>query len=157
MKLLKLLLAALLILVLAAGCSSTPDYSETNKHIDAQGIELGLDVNKVFEILDDQPEEEMCVYGYEFFFQNAGLNIGFRLDNDTVRRVTVRNTNDSIYDIHVGDTLETVSDTIKNSGYSEDESTAGRYVNGDLYFTAVSKDGSTIDQLIIEVINDDIL
>jgi len=157
MKLTKLLLLTLITLIVTAGCSGAPDYSEVNSHIKAQGVQLGLEVNKVFELLDDQPDEEMCVYGYEYFFENSGLNIGFRLDQNTVRRVTVRNTHDSIYTIQVGDKIETVSQTLEDFGYAADETTQGRFVKDDLYFTPVSKDGQTIDQLIIEVINDDII
>ena len=157
MKIFKIIIVTLLTLVLMTACSSSPDYSETNKHIQAQGIELGLDVNTVFETLKDQPEEEMCVYGYEYFFEKAGLNIGFRLDNDTVRRVTVRNSKDSIYDIHVGDDLASVAEIITSYGFSEDKTVAGRYVKDKLYFTPVSKDGAIIHQLIIEVIDEGVL
>lgn len=139
------------------GCGASPNYDEINSHIQAHDIELGQDPDTVFDLLGETPEQEMCVYGYEYTFVKTGLNIGFRLDNDTVRRVTIRNSDDRIYGIQVGDALEDVAEVMENHGYEKDESLANRYVHKDLYLTAVSKDGLSIDQLIIEVIDDGVL
>lgn len=140
-----------------SGCGSSANYDEVNSHINAHDIELGQGPDTVFDHLGEKPEQEMCLYGYEYTFEDAGLNIGFRLDNDTVRRVTIRNVEDTIYGIHVGDALEDVPDVMEKHGYEKDDNLANRYVHEDLYFTAVSKDGLIIDQLIIEVIDDGVL
>lgn len=136
---------------------SGSNYDEYNQLIDAKGIQFGMKPDTVFQLLGDKPEEEMCVYGYEFFFEDAGLNIGFMLDSDTVRRVTVRNTTDSLLGIYVGDSVDTAFESATQNGFTDDPSIQGRMKKEDVYFTAVSKDGKIIDQLILEIINDKVI
>lgn len=151
------LLTLVSLFILLAGCSSSINYDEINGSIDAHSIVLGLDSKTVFEQLGEEPEQEMCVYGYEYNFSKTGLNIGFRLDDDTVRRVTVRNKEDSIFDLHVGDSLDGLAQRMTENGFEPDPSVDNRYMKDTLYFTAISKDGQTIDQLIIEVIDEGVL
>ncbi len=161
MKLRGMLKLTILTLVVSCislvGCTASRNYEDINSNIDAHGIVLGLDTKTVFTQLGEEPEQEMCVYGYEYTFEKSGLNIGFRLNDDTVRRVTIRNEEDSIFGLHVGNTLSDVSKLMDENNFEADTTVDNRYMKDSLYFTAISKNGVSIDQLIIEVIDDDVL
>ncbi len=132
-------------------------YAQLNKHIEAKGIQLGMNPNDVFAILGDEVDQDMCVYGYEYNYVDYGLNIGFRLDDDTVRRITLYSPKYSIFDLKVGDTLENARRVGLEQGFVEDSKVNGRMYMGNIYFTPVSKKGLHVDQLIIEVIDADII
>ena len=143
--------------VLVSNFEKSISYTQFNEQIDAQGIQFGMKPETVFELLKDKPEEEMCVYGYEYMFEESGLNIGFRLNSDEVRRITVKNTYNSILSSFVGDTVESAKQNALASGYVDDPTVKGRMNNESVYFTAVSKDGVVIDQLILEIIDSEVL
>jgi len=134
-----------------------PSYDTINAEIDAQSIVLGMTPDAVFETLGERPEQEMCVYGYEYTFTSTGLNIGFRTDGDTVRRITIRNTHDTILGCKVGESVDGVLNKVSPFGFEPDPTTMNRYKYDDLYFTAVSKEGQFIDQVILEIIDDKLI
>lgn len=128
-----------------------------NQHIQVASIKLGMSEQEVFEQLKVKPEEEMCVYGYEFNFKDEGLNLGFRVDTNTIRRITVINNTDTLYGIKNGMTLDEAKQVLLDAGFMSDETVKNRYKIDDVYFTVVSKKGTHVDQLIIEIIDDKIL
>ncbi len=69
MKLGKALLTFIALCMILTACGSSQNYKDVNSNIDAHNIVLGLDHNAVFEELKEEPEQEMCVYGYEYFLK----------------------------------------------------------------------------------------
>lgn len=128
-----------------------------NEHINVGRIKLGMSEKEAFEILNTQPEKEMCVYGYEFNFVDRGLNLGFRVDNNTLRRITVKNTTDELYGIHNQMAFDEAKALILEAGFKPDELVKNRFKMDDVYFTIVSKKGTHADQIILEVIDDAIV
>ncbi len=99
----------------------------------------------------------MCVYGYEFNFKIKDLNLGFRVDNNTIRRITVKNNTDTLYGIKNGMPLDQAKQLLLDAGFIPDETVKNRFKIDEVYFTVVSKKGTHADQLIIEIIDDKIL
>ncbi len=127
-----------------------------NEQIAVGQIKLWMSEKEVFETIDTRPEEEMCVYGYEFNVETLDINLGFRMDDHSLRRITVRNMTDSLYGIHNGMPIGTAEKILLAYGFNEDTQ-KNRYHIGDIYFTLGSKKGDMVNFMIVEIIDDAIL
>lgn len=130
------------------------DFHNTQLAVDH--IKLWMSEEDVFNLIKDRPQEEMCVYGYEFNFEDRQINLGFRMDDHTLRRITTKNPVDSLYGIQIGMDVATAKELIQSYGFSQDTQ-KNRYKNDDLFFTIGSKQGQIVDFLIIEIIDNTIL
>lgn len=128
-----------------------------NEHIQVGALKLGMSEEDVFEILKTHPEKEMCVYGYEFNFVDEGLNLGFRVDHHTLRRITVKNDTDQLYGVHTKMAMNEAESLILEAGFTPDDLVKNRFKMEDVYFTIVSKKGTLVDQISVEIIDDKIL
>lgn len=127
-----------------------------NNKIAVDSIKLWMSEEEVFNLINEHPEEEMCVYGYEFNFEDRQINLGFRMDDHSLRRITTKNSMDTLYGIQIGMDVATAKELILSQNFTNDTQ-KNRYKNGDLYFTIGSKKGQVVDFLIIEIIDNDIL
>ena len=127
-----------------------------NEQIAVGQIKLWMSEKEVFDTIGTRPEEEMCVYGYEFNFEALDINLGFRMDDHTLRRITVKNMTDSLYGIQNGMPIGTAEKILLAYGFNEDTQ-KNRYHIDDVYFTLGSKKGELVDFMIVEIIDDAIL
>ena len=145
--------------IITTGCSATEKTyaSEANPSIAVEDLKLLMTEDEVFEILGTDGEHAPCVYGYEYNYDEKGINVGFRNGKSTLRRITFRKGQGSIYGIALGDTIESAKDKLKKAGLQSDDTSDFTFYVEDIYVSLLSKEGTDVDGITIEIINDAIL
>jgi len=144
----------LLMLFMAAGCTGTDSSfikKEVNPQINVLGVQLFMDESKVHETVGSKGEKAMCVYGYEYNYEDQRINIGFNSQTQQVRRVTTRNPDTSIYGIKPGAELSKAYDTIASNGYTREEDSKYRFHKENIILSITSMKGTHADGLTIEI------
>lgn len=122
-----------------------------NPSIEASGIKLSIPESQVVEILGGAGEKAMCVYGYEYTYSDLGLNIGFRADNEQVRRITVTNNKDQIFGLKAGMTMEEARTILDRNGFVKDENSDFKFNKANTIITIKSLKGDMVDGITIEI------
>lgn len=122
-----------------------------NPSIEASGIKLSIPETQVVEILGGAGEKAMCVYGYEYTYGDLGLNIGFRADNERVRRITITNNKDQIFGLKAGMTMEEAKTILNKNGFIKDEKSNFKFSKKNTIITIKSLKGDMVDGVTIEI------
>ncbi len=122
-----------------------------NPNIEASGIKLSIPQSQVVKVLGYEGEKAMCVYGYEYTYEDLGLNIGFRADNERVRRITITNNKDQIYGLKIGMTVEEAKVIIDRNGFIKDEKSNFKFNKANTTIIIKSLEGDMVDGITIEI------
>ncbi len=148
---------AALVLIMATvvtGCGSSTSpiiEKEVNPNINVLGIKLGMAEAKVHESAGSQGEKAMCIYGYEYEYADKLINVGFQSDKGTVRRVTTKNPNTSIYGIKPGIELAEAYARITANGFTRDDISKYKFYKDNIIFSIISMKGTNADGISIEI------
>lgn len=137
-----------------AGCGSSTDsfiVKEVNPSIDVFGIKLNMPESKVHESAGSKGEKAMCIYGYEYDYADKLINIGFKSDKGTVRRITTKNPDTSIYGIKPGTELANANAQISATGFVKDDSSNYKFHKDNIIITIISMKDTYADGITIEI------
>jgi hypothetical protein len=113
-------------------------YKEVNPNIDVLGIKLNMPESKVHEFAGPKGEKAMCVYGYEYEYEDKLINIGFKSDKGTVRRITTKNPDTSIYGIMPGADLINAYTQVEANGFKKNDSSNYKSYKNNIIITIIS-------------------
>ena len=137
-----------------AGCGSSASSfieKEANPNINVLGIKLDMAEAKVHELTGVQGEKAMCIYGYEYEYADKLINVGFKSDKGTVRRVTTKNPDTSIYGIKPGTELAEAYSKINANGFTRDDISKYKFYKDNIIFSIISMKGTNADGISIEI------
>ncbi len=151
-KIFSLLILAITLFTIA-GCSNTTDsfIKEVNSNVNVLGIKFNMNEDQVKKLAGSDVEKEPCITGYEFAYNDKLINIGFKNEEGTVRRITTKNHDTSIYGIKPGDKLEAAFAKIKESGFTVDSSSKYKFHKNNIIVTILSMKETNADGLTIEL------
>jgi len=144
----------LLSAVLMSGCGSSVSSlikNDINPKIDVLGIKLGMTEDEVFKLAGTNGEKALCTQGYEYSYEDKKLNIGFNSETKTVRRVTTKNPETSIFGIKPGMTAEEAFAKAAEGGFTKDANSNVKFHRENITLTVISMDGTLADGVIIEI------
>jgi hypothetical protein len=152
---LSICVAVILIMVtVLTGCRSSTDSfitKEANPNIDVLGIMLDMPESKVHESAGPKGEKAMCVYGYEYEYADKLINIGFKPDKGTVRRITTKNPDTSIYGIMPGADLVNAYTQVEANGFKKNDSSNYKFYKNNIIITIISMKDTLADGITIEI------
>lgn len=149
-----ILVAIILITVVLAGCGVSAEAfieKEVNSKIDVLGVKLDMAESKVHESIGAKGEKAMCIYGYEYGYEDKLINIGFNSETGRVRRITTKNPETSIYGIKPGTELEQANKTIDLNGFKKDDSSKYRFYKENIILSIISMKGTHANGITIEI------
>lgn len=136
------------------GCGnsvSTFIKNDINPNINVLGIKLGMTEEEVFKLAGSDGEKALCTQGYEYAYSDKKLNIGFDADTKTVRRITTKNPETSLFGITPGITAEEAFSKIQGSGFTKDSASDYKFHKENITLTVLSMEGNLADGLTIEI------
>jgi predicted small secreted protein len=145
------LLLASLVLTGCGNSASTFIKDKINPNIDVLGIQLGMTEEEVFKLAGSDGEKALCTQGYEYAYSEKKLNIGFNSETKTVRRVTTKNPDTTIFGIKPGMTVGEAFTKIDGIGFTKDSVSNYKFHNENVTLTVLSMDGAQADGVIIEI------
>jgi hypothetical protein len=146
--------AMLLAVVVMTGCGnsvSTFIKDKINPHIDVLGIQLGMTEEEVFKLAGSDGEKALCTQGYEYAYSSKKLNIGFNSETKTVRRITTKNPETSIFGMKPGMTVDEAFAKIEGIGFTKDSASNYKFHNQNITLTILSMEGTLADGVTIEI------
>ena len=154
----KIVLALISVMLLSAavmsGCGnqvSSLIKDEINPKIEVMGIGLGMTEEEVFKLAGSDGERALCTQGYEYSYSDKKLNIGFDSKPKTVRRVTTKNPDTSVFGIKPGMAIDEAFSKIDGSGFSKDADSNYKFHKENITLTVLSMDGTLADGVTIEI------
>lgn len=144
----------MLVVVVLAGCGNSSDSfikKEVNTQINVFEVKLDMVESKVHESVGSKGEKAMCVYGYEYGYEDKLINIGFNSETGRVRRVTTKNPETSIYGIKPGTELEQANKTIELNGFKKDDGSKYRFYKENTVLYIISMKATHADGITIEI------
>lgn len=144
----------LIMTIYLVGCGSSVDsfiVKEVNPNIDVLGIKLNMPEAKAHESAGSKGEKAMCVNGYEYEYADKLINIGFKSDQGTVRRITTKNPNTSIYGIKPGTELVNAYAQIDANGFIKDASSNYKFHKDNIILAIISMKDTYADGITIEI------
>jgi len=148
------MVAILIMVTFLTGCRSSTDSfitEEVNPNIDVLGIKLDMPESKVHESAGSKGEKAMCVYGYEYEYADKHINIGFKSDKGTVRRITTKNPDTSIYGIMPGTDLLNAYNQIEANGFTKNNNSNYKFYKNNIIITIISMKDTLADGINIEM------
>jgi len=137
--------------ILLTGCLANRLGGEgLNKQINVFGLSL-------YSAHDDKsirgvvPIKEPCLKGFEYIYDPLDLTISYGF-NDRIRRITTRNKETSMFNIHIGDSFSKGKDIIRQAGFSEGDSPY-KFVKDGCLFTLLVDDHERIFGMSFEVLD----
>lgn len=151
-KLLLLSLSLIIILSLTSCRNKNSKFidEEVNPQINAFSVKLNMEESKVLDILGSKGEKANCVYGYEYEYTDKKINVGFDSNSNMVRRVTIKNPDNSIYGINAGVMLEDAYNIIEQNGFEKTENKY-KFIKENIILSIISMKGTNADGVIIEI------
>lgn len=149
-----LLIIILILLTILTGCSNKEDAfitDEVNPQIDVFNVQIYMDEPDVHKAIPTKGEKAMCIYGYEYQYEESLVNIGFNSETEKVRRITTKNPDTSIYGIVPGTELEEVYKIIDSQGFSKSESSKYIFYKENIRLTLISMKAIHADGVIVEI------
>lgn len=144
----------IIIAAFAAGCgNSTTSFidKEVNPNINVLGVKLDMAEAKANELAGGHGEKAMCIYGYEYEYNDKHINIGFKSDKGTVRRITTKNADTTIYGIKPGTELNDAYSKINANGFTGDNTTKYKFYKDNIFLSIISMKGTNADGITIEI------
>lgn len=148
------LLTILILLTGLAGCGNNSEAfitEEVNPQIKVFDVQLNMAEPDVHEAIPTKGEEAMCIYGYEYEYEDSLVNIGFDGETNKVRRVTTKNPATSIYGIVPGATLAEANQILDSHGFSKSEDSKYMFYKENIRLTLISMKSSHADGVIVEI------
>ncbi|MBP1743163.1 MAG: hypothetical protein H6Q58_141 [Firmicutes bacterium] len=154
----KIVLALISVMLLSAavmsGCGNSVSSfikDEINPKIEVMGIGLGMSEEEVFKLAGSDGEKALCTQGYEYAYSDKKLNIGFNSETSTVRRITTKNQDTSVFGIKPGMTIDEAFSKIEGSGFSKDADSNYKFHKENITLTVLSMEGTLADGVTIEI------
>ena len=140
-----------IIIFLLTGClANRLGGEELNKQINVFGLSL-------FSAHDDKsirgivPIKEPCLKGFEYIYDPLDLTVSYGF-NDRIRRITTRNKETSMFNIHIGDAFSKGKEIIRRAGFSTGDSPY-KFVKDRCLFTLLVDDHERIFGMSFEVLD----
>lgn len=135
------------------GCENSNDafIKEVNSNINVLGVKLNMKEDQVKTLVGAQVTKEPCVSGYEFNYEDKFVNIGFKNEEGTVRRITTKNADTSIYGIKPGTTLEDAFAKVKEAGFANDSNSKYKFHKNNIILTVLSMKETNADGVTLEL------
>lgn len=127
--------------------------TKINTQIDALGIKLLMPEKQVAELIGYKGKYAMCISGYEYDYNNSGLNVGFNINTDKVRRITITNDKNSIYGIHKGMTLKQARAILIGNQFAVEKDSTSNFTKENLRITVISMKGTNVDGITVEILD----
>lgn len=146
MKRLCSVLGAVLVLLMAAACSAPQANAallELNENIDFGGVLLGMSRESMVELLGEPDAENVSAGGAEFSYHTADISAVVD-DGGTVRRMSSKNPEFSLFDIAVGEDITVASERLLACGYEQDAGGSFRYNKDEIQLILLTIDGETV-------------
>jgi hypothetical protein len=153
-KFLLKLITTFMLLTVLTGCKNAEDAfitEKVNPQIDVFGVEIFMDESKVHDAIPTKGEKAMCIYGYEYEYEQSKVNIGFNSQTNKVRRVTTKNPDTSIYGIVPGMELSEAYSIVDSNGFTKSENSKYIFYKENIRLTLVSMKGTHADGVILEI------
>lgn len=153
----KKILTLLILIVLGSsvftGCGNSNDtfIKEVNSNINVLDVKINMKENQVKNLVGSKVTKDPCVSGYEFNYEEKLINIGFKNEEGTVRRVTTKNPDTSVYGIKPGTTLEDAFAKVKDSGFTNDSNSKYKFHKNNVILTVLSMKETNADGVSIEL------
>lgn len=145
---------AIFILAILTSCSNEESAfikEEVNSQINVFGVQIYMDELKVHEAIGTKGEKAMCIYGYEYVYDDKLINIGFNSDTEKVRRVTTKNPDTSIYGVVPGIELEEAFEILNSHGFEKSEGSEVMFYKENIRITLISMKNTHADGVILEI------
>lgn len=126
---------------------------EVNQNINVMNLKLLMPEKEVLKTLGYKGEEAMCVSGYEYKYDQLELNVGFNIDTDQIRRITVTNEHGDIYGIKKGLPFTEASSLIKSKGFTKEENSLSKFKKDNIRVTIISQQGTSVDGVSVEIVD----
>jgi hypothetical protein len=140
-----------LLLLMIAGCMGNAARSSLDPgQLDVFGVTLSSSAD-YREIKGVTGVDEPCLRGYERSFDALDIVIGYG-NNGKIRKITIRNPQNSMFGIHPGETVEVAKKKIMAAGFATDNS-PDRFRKGDLALTLRSDETGKLSGLTLEHID----
>ena len=128
------------------------------KRVGGEGLNKQINVFDLalFSANDDKsirgivPKKEPCLKGFEYFYDPLDISVGYGT-NDRIRKITTRNKETSMFDIHVGDSFPKGKALILQAGYSQGD-TPYKFVQDGFLFTLLVDDHDRVFGMTLEAL-----
>jgi hypothetical protein len=96
------------------------------------------------------PRKEPCLKGFDYFYDPLDISVGYGT-NDRIRKITTRNKQTSMFDIHAGDNYPKAKGLILRTGFSEGD-TPYKFVKNGFLFTLLVDERDQVFGMTLEVL-----
>jgi hypothetical protein len=135
--------------LLFTGCPAKRSGNEGwNRQINVFDLAL-FSANDDKNIRGVVPRKEPCLKGFDYFYDPLDISIGYGTD-DRIRKITTRNKETSMFDIHAGDSFPKGKTLILQAGFSEGD-TPYKFVNNGFLFTLLVDEREQVFGMTLEV------
>jgi hypothetical protein len=136
---------------LLEGClAKRPNGDMLNKQLNIFDLAL-FAANDDKSIHGIVPKKEPCLKGFDYVYDPLEITVGYGT-NDRVRKITTRNKETSMFDIHVGDAYTKGKTLILQAGFAQGD-TPYRFVKDRFLFTLLVDDQDRVFGMAIEVLH----
>lgn len=146
MKKLCSVIGAALILVMMSACyapQANEALLELNESIDFGGVLLGMSQEQMTELLGEPDAENVGAGGTEYSYHAVDISAVMD-DGGTVRRLTSKNPEFSLFDIAVGDDIAAAGEVLGGLGYEQDAAGSFRYNKDEIQLILLTIDGKAV-------------
>lgn len=141
-----ILLLELLGMLGLAACAA-PDSNEAlldfNDHSSFNGLKLGMTVEGMKQTLGEPDSQNSVNSGMEYSYHSLDLSVSVNSEQ-VVRRMVSKNADFVVFDIVVGEKLETAADILHENGYTRDAAAGWRFNNNEVQIILLTIDGESI-------------
>lgn len=142
----------LVMLIMPLGCAmpeSNDALLELNEQIDFAGLKLGMTREQMSEVLGEPDAENLNAGGTEYSYLDLDIS-ALANDDGTIKRLSSKNAEFSIFDIAVGDSLTDADEILTELGYTLDAAGSYRYNKNEVQLILLTIDSQTVLGFAVE-------
>lgn len=138
--------------ILLTGCTSAAEsfINEVNSNVNVLGVKLNMKEEQVKTLNGSDVSKDPCILGYEFNYVDKLINVGFKNEDNTVRRITTKNPETSVYGIKPGASLDEAFKKVTEAGFTKDSSSKYKFHKNNILLTILSMEETLADGITIE-------